>query len=1357
MENLCPPECDRASEVSICLEDDTVLNAEETEELTQSLKEVVDHRDVKPKLQCLMSNPDFSMVTVQCEDSGIHWETTSSRCSTPWASEASTTSDVYSIESSSVGTPSGKVIFIMEEGKMRRKRVRPSSSAKFSRLSSHHKKSGDNAKESADHMGESFKQALEIAKRHLSTHTEDASTTDDPTKCPEDDVSQNTGIQKLDTENKIQEEKMEPVTGEDCTAPVNNVAEPPKCVDPESKNTVKNSELKCDSAGSETCPVTDAPEKKPTEAVKQRVQNKTNDTRYKRPVPQSLTQMISSKHDIDSYPPYVLEELGNVLDNIAKLCNPTKDGLAQENEPPSTESNVFSIVSDGSEILNIMAPDLISTVDQEASQEMQDKLEYLEENPLLKPKQALDFVSLDSIPEEPDQKDGRTADEQEKILPENLITTQTNKAVNEIDYFEKFTLIDTKIPVDANFNKPSQEHELNHATNGQSGPCVERQPSIDEDYYVLHNLDESFYGVPLDQDSVSQREAGLPKQSSLDDNAGDKEVKKINGATLFKPDESVLAKSFFFPTSYPINPELLEEPPALAFLYVDLYEQARGSKSKDEHDLSDAESTSSVATFHSRISDDDGTGIYFEKFNLKDEIPPGAVKSDEEDEFYSDEGSDENYLSYEMLPEEPSHDELSLQPETKHTELPIPAPCKTNTLSESVVNRQSIEVAKKEAPKPHITKQGCITEEDVDEALAYVIASPDTLEDDVSLKEITFEDQDESLEYGGDLLVDTMKEIPQKLKDSGFEVVEQETADKASEKEPEVLTEDKRALIDTYCNTCLSPIVAIDNVFGDHQNHDVTTLENAVNLMTSNLESLLEKLQESSLKTEDFVTRVEALFNEVEKNCADADKLLAEENEKMVEKVVAQHKEKRESFQEVKKMKMDYLYDQMVSFQQHVDSGKEVLEKAAKDLDELDGVSFLATYNDINSRLTAAIESSLSLDKMPSAFSLFDHLAEKSYEGDQKAVKHVPVPQTPTLEPQEANSATSTSITVYWTMNEEDIIDCFQVYCMEELQGNRDDNGLLEEYRITVKESFCILEDLEPDKCYSVWVMAVNNTGCSLPSDKSIFKTAPSTPVIKAEECTVCWNTAVIRWSTAHQESTETFTLEWCKQYSSEGEGLRSVSGIKDSQLRVTLLPGENYFFYVKAANTFGSSEQSEAALISTKGTRFQLLRDTAHAALDLSPDGTVISIAEQREISGIPLVLGELLPASGKHYWEIMVAECTGYSVGATFRPSPEECTQDSTSWCMQCSCSSTSYSYKFLHNEVWSEVYLTEPPVRVGILLDYTKGRLSFYNVQKGQLLFTFRHKFTEAAHPTFALEAHGEIHLHTGIELPYFARHS
>lgn len=57
-------------------------------------------------------------------------------------------------------------------------------------------------------------------------------------------------------------------------------------------------------------------------------------------------------------------------------------------------------------------------------------------------------------------------------------------------------------------------------------------------------------------------------------------------------------------------------------------------------------------------------------------------------------------------------------------------------------------------------------------------------------------------------------------------------------------------------------------------------------------------------------------------------------------------------------------------------------------------------------------------------------------------VSFLPVPQTPKLQQQDPNSATSTSIAVYWTVNEEDVIDFFQVYCMEEHPGNKEQSGV---------------------------------------------------------------------------------------------------------------------------------------------------------------------------------------------------------------------------------------------------------------------------------------------------------------------------
>lgn len=81
-----------------------------------------------------------------------------------------------------------------------------------------------------------------------------------------------------------------------------------------------------------------------------------------------------------------------------------------------------------------------------------------------------------------------------------------------------------------------------------------------------------------------------------------------------------------FPTTVAVvNPELLEKLPALLFLYEDLYAEAVGEKTKDETP-SDEESGNSNVSFPSKNSDtDDGTGIYFEKYILKDEIPSKAI------------------------------------------------------------------------------------------------------------------------------------------------------------------------------------------------------------------------------------------------------------------------------------------------------------------------------------------------------------------------------------------------------------------------------------------------------------------------------------------------------------------------------------------------------------------------------------------------------------------------------------------------------------------------------------------------------------------------------------------------------------
>ncbi|NXD83267.1 CMYA5 protein, partial [Halcyon senegalensis] len=1165
------------------------------------------------------------------------------------------------------------------------------------------------------------------------------------------------------------------------------------------------------------------------------------------------------------------------------------------------QKDLFNIISEGYEILNIHPPTHISSVDQEESKHMPDKLEYLETNPSFKRKLADDGhralasgtttrISETSVLGKPvsceikelvknDDVEETVETQEDPMLPENKdnAVLNPNNGMVDMDYFEKYTLIDDKSPIKPHFERPSSLFPVTEDPNEPEEEAMSFKESaevdtLEEEFSLLEDLDEVFYGT-VKGESKMQSYVDAPKplsmQKSIDTSCKKftnvEDEQKSPGTPLFDSEEGVLERSLLFPTTVAaVNPELLEEPPALSFLYKDLYAEAVGEKTKEETP-SDEESGKSNASFPSRNSDtDDGTGIYFEKYILKDEIPSKALgpQKDQipEDESFSggisiqgsevkhkqrscdihgvrtealpgrgvverekvqvdsdiratickpmhaipfgnrvtlpdartdtSEQSEEENVPIETteeLPEQtkqvssqlPDYQEVAYQgagnkQEEEHDTTAVPqmekhVPCVRTPAEDNEDDQNTQEnlfciptIQQTEKPDLQREEQHPDIYEDLAESMDYdVITHEELLQDEISSQltheELLFEDRD-SFEHAGDsyeFVNEPEQRTPIELEDSGFVVMYPE---KSATNIPQVESSQrdlKKAQADTYCYHCKCPISAIDKLFGEHKDHEVTTLDDAATKMKDQLRELLIALEEKSMKIEGFVSDVEALFNSVEENCKKNAELLEKQNEEMLKKVVAQYDEKSENFEEVKKMKMEYLYEQMVNFQQTVDSAKETLETTVKEMEEVDGFVFLNTpICFLPNRLLSAMDNTLSLEKMPSAFSLFEHYADSPGQSNQNSLKHVAVPQTPTVVPQEPNSATSTSIAIYWAVNDGDAIDCFQVYCMEEPQASKDAGALVEEYRVTVKESHCILEDLEPDHCYSVWVMAVNGVGCSLPSEKAIFKTAPAIPTIKAEDCTVCWDMATVRWC-ASSSSVESFTLEYCRQHSPEGEGLRSFTGIKRPELKVSLEPNVNYFFYLKTVNPFGTSEQSEAVLISTKGTRFHLLSDTAHPALQISSNATVISLPEKTKFTGLPSVLGELLPARGCHYWEIVVSACRSYRIGICYETIPQSSVLglSDTSWCMRCCPTQT----RFLHTGVMSDVCVTEHPARIGILLDYSGSRLLFFNAERGLVLFTIRHKFTGAAHPAFALEKAGALTLHTGMELPEFVKHS
>lgn len=428
-----------------------------------SLKEVVRDPAVKPKFQCLMVDPSFSMVTMQSEDSGIVWETASSRCSTPWASEASSPSDSYSLEGS--GTQ-GNIVIIMDEDKVRR-RKKTSSRGK---LGDRFRRPG--SKLSGPAIGEERPAMIEVSVPNI------------------------------------------------------------RCEDSE--------------------------------------------------------------------------------------AGPTTEGKSDKDQ------ELFNLISEGFEILNIVVPSKLPTVDEECSTELSDNLSYLEDTPKIKTKPKHETLAATTIPQDTDVDIDiqEIKDDSQKGLSEIPANEQLKKDETDMDYLEKFTLLDQHSP-DGESQKLEHTQDIRqeeaHVPEGEQ----KVEDTVDENSFVFvgeveiadDHLDEVFYGASCKE--VPE----LPKKDDEEHASGGFKTLKECGSTLFGSQETILTP-IFLPSGPPkiIAQDLLDEPRAMSFHYLDLYEDAIGDRKKDD-EASDVESVVSEKSFKRRYSDsDDGDG-YLEKFILKDDTP----------------------------------------------------------------------------------------------------------------------------------------------------------------------------------------------------------------------------------------------------------------------------------------------------------------------------------------------------------------------------------------------------------------------------------------------------------------------------------------------------------------------------------------------------------------------------------------------------------------------------------------------------------------------------------------------------------------------------------------------------------------
>ncbi|XP_025025811.1 fibronectin type III and SPRY domain-containing protein 2-like [Python bivittatus] len=81
------------------------------------------------------------------------------------------------------------------------------------------------------------------------------------------------------------------------------------------------------------------------------------------------------------------------------------------------------------------------------------------------------------------------------------------------------------------------------------------------------------------------------------------------------------------------------------------------------------------------------------------------------------------------------------------------------------------------------------------------------------------------------------------------------------------------------------------------------------------------------------------------------------------------------------------------------------------------------------------------------------------------------------------------------------------------------------------------------------------------------------------------------------------------------------------------------------------------------------------------------------------------------------------------------------------------SSHIYEFLNDGMTPDIKITVPPQRIGLLLDYDEGTLSFFNTDIMQHLYTFHTSFQDFVCPCFAVEKVGVLKIRNGIAVPPF----
>ncbi|XP_037552851.1 fibronectin type III and SPRY domain-containing protein 2 [Nematolebias whitei] len=534
--------------------------------------------------------------------------------------------------------------------------------------------------------------------------------------------------------------------------------------------------------------------------------------------------------------------------------------------------------------------------------------------------------------------------------------------------------------------------------------------------------------------------------------------------------------------------------------------------------------------------------------------------------------------------------------------------------------------------------------------------------------------------------------------------------------------------------------------------------------------SIRNQLQGKVAEMENFAGHLEEIFLTVEENFGRQEQNLEQHYNEVLQTLSQRYDDRASELEEEKKRKLESLYAQLLPCGQALDRSKDLIESAQEVHRSQDHRLFLKAAVPIIKRIEAFSREEVDL-RLATSLEFNTPLADLSeVKTMMDSINVVPAPSAPVINPQTPNSASQTSLRVCWSLFSDDAVEFYELYYRPVLEDTpADGTSTPPVSRVKVKETHCTVTDLLPNAQYELWVTATNTTGISPASEKALYVTVPSPPVIRQRESSSCPEAALICWESGNTNPVDSYTVELTETGSdgTEGSATESIVAVPTCQCLIQLQAGRRYLVSVRAVNIGGSSDRSDVITVSTTGTFFQLLEDTAHPCLSISEDGfTLFYGDEELPMSAMALddntftrsvaVLGNLIPVRGRHYWEVEVDDETEFRVGVAYEDTERNSYlgTNRTSWCMRHLRSPSRHKYEFLHNGWSPDLRITVHPLRIGLALDYERGTLSFFNADLEQHLHTFHCRFQTYVQPCFSLDNRGALTVHTGVAAPRHA---